>query len=204
MNDGLWSVVDEGNSVTYHKDKSLDKYEYVAGRDGDGVIKSAIASPRVSGGNMAWNSDLARTIVPDIVSVGVGGTAIAGTGAGTSFELNWITRGPDASWRPILSVTQSVGAGFSVDATLNIGGSYYLGPVQNIRRDNINTSIKNGNVSIFYSGGVAEGGKIGGTISTVLSPKIEMVNLQLNLGISIPSPIGINGATGVSNTYILY
>ena len=39
--DGLWSINDTENGVSYFKDRSLDKFDNVIGRGADGVIKSA-------------------------------------------------------------------------------------------------------------------------------------------------------------------
>lgn len=41
---------------------------------------------------------MARTAVPDFLSVGVGFTGIAGPGGGSSIEANWVLRGPEASF----------------------------------------------------------------------------------------------------------
>ncbi|MFY0255836.1 RHS repeat-associated core domain-containing protein [Chitinophaga sp. 30R24] len=89
----------------------------------------------------AWNAPATRAVVPDIVNAGVGFSGVFGVGAGTSVELNWVLRGPEASIKPVITTTETVAGGFSVDATLNLGGASYLGPVSDINRGMLQTSI---------------------------------------------------------------
>ncbi len=154
----------------------------------------------------AWNSPLARAYVPDFVSVGGGFTGIALVGGGTSLEANWVLRGPEASLLPAITTTQSVGGGYSIDATLNIGRANYLGPVNEISRSMLQTSIGDGQATIWGSGGVAAGGKIGVTGSyTPTDGGYGIVGGQLNIGAGLPAgPLPANAAGGVSNTFILY
>lgn len=68
----------------------------------------------------AWNHPLTRYHIPDFIHIGGGFDAIVGIGGATSFELNWVTRGPQASFSPAITTTQALGSGFSVDATINV------------------------------------------------------------------------------------
>lgn len=153
----------------------------------------------------AWNSNLARTYVPVFISLGVGFSGIVGIGGGTSLEANWVLRGSEASLLPGITTTQNIGGGYSIDATFNIGGANYLGPVRDINRGMLQTSIQDGQVSIWGSGGVTAGGKIGVTGS--LSPTSTgygIVGGQVNIGVGMPAgPLPANGAGGISNTFIL-
>jgi len=154
----------------------------------------------------AWNSPMARVYFPDFVSVGGGFTGIALVGGGTSLEANWVLRGPEASLLPAITTTQSVGGGYSIDATLNIGRANYLGPVNEISRSMLQTSIGDGQATIWGSGGVVAGGKIGVTGSyTPTDGGYGIVGGQLNIGAGLPAgPLPANAAGGVSNTFILY
>ena len=157
--------------------------------------------------NDAWNSPLARTYVPDFISIGGGFTGIALAGGGTSIEANWVLRGPEASISPAITATQSIGGGYSIDATLNIGGSTYLGSVSEINRGMLQTSTGNGDFpTVWGSGGVAAGGKIG--ISGSYTPTdggYGIVGRQVNIGAGLPAgPLPANVAGGVSNTFMLY
>jgi RHS repeat-associated protein len=153
----------------------------------------------------AWNSAPARVIVPDFVSVGVGFTAIAPVGGATNFDLNWVTRGPEASWKPVYTTTLEVGVGYSIDATVNIGGTVYLGNVNDIRRDMLQTSIGQGDVTYWGSAGVAAGGKIGVTGTYTPTPTgYGLLGGQINIGGGLPlGPLPVNAAGGVSNTIII-
>jgi RHS repeat-associated protein len=160
----------------------------------------------------SWrDNDLLRWI-PDIITVGGGFNGIAILGSGTSFEANWITRGPDASILPIITTTQSLGGGYSIDATFNVGASYYLGPSKEINRNIVQTNFgADGGVSYWGSAGVAAGGKIGGTL--VYTPATQtppsravggIISITGNFGAGLPAgPLPANAALGVSNTFII-
>ena len=155
----------------------------------------------------AYNSAIGRMVVPDFLAVGVGLNGIAGGGGGTSIEFRWVTHGLEASWKPMITVTQSVGGGFSVDATLNIEAANYIGNVNNITHSMMQTSSPNGDFpTIWGSGGVAAGGKIG--VTGYVTPNVGgsfIIGRELNLGVGLPAgPLPANGAGGVSNTWILY
>jgi RHS repeat-associated protein len=159
----------------------------------------------------SWrDSDLLRWI-PDIITVGGGFSGIGIIGAGTSVELNWITRGPDASLLPVLSTTQSLGGGYSIDATVNLGFSYYIGPSNEINREIIKTNIGEGGVTYWAGGGLSAGGKLGGTIgyTPATSPTPSgsigsLVSLTGSFGVGLPAgPLPFNAASGISNTFIL-
>jgi hypothetical protein len=154
-----------------------------------------------------YNSAIGRTMVPDFLAVGVGFNGVFGVGGGTSIDFRWVTRGPEASWKPMITVTQSIGGGFSVDATLNIETANYFGNVNNITRSMWQTSSPDGDYpTIFMAGGVAAGGKIG--ITGYVTPNVGgsfIFGRELNIGVGLPAgPLPINGAVGASNTWILY
>jgi hypothetical protein len=154
----------------------------------------------------AWNSPMARAYVPDFVSIGVGFTGIALVGGGTSLEANWVLRGPEASLLPAITTTQSVGGGYSIDATLNIGRGNYLGPVNQINRGMFQTNIKDGQVTVWGSGGLTAGGKVGVSGSyTPINLNSGVLGVQVNIGVGLPfGPLPGNGAGGVSNTFTFY
>lgn len=162
------------------------------------------------GGNLfseAYNSAIGRMMVPDFLAIGVGFNGIAGVGGASSIEFRWVTHGPEASWKPAITVTQSVGGGFSVDATLNLEVANYIGNVNNITRSMMQTSTPNGDLpTIWGSGGIAAGGKIG--VTGYVTPNVGgsfIFGRELNIGAGLPAgPLPANGAGGVSNTWILY
>jgi RHS repeat-associated protein len=155
----------------------------------------------------ANNSAIGRMADPDFLAVGVGFNGIAGVGGGTSIEFRWVTHGPEASWKPMITVTESVGGGFSVDATLNIEAANYIGNVNNITRSMMQTSSPNGDFpTIWGSCGVAAGGKIG--VTGYVTPNVGgsfIIGRELNLGAGLSAGLlPANGAGGASNTWILY
>ncbi len=57
----------------------------------------------------------------------------------------------------------------------------------------------------WVSGSFTEGGKIGYTGSITNSGNSYIIGSELNVGIGAPAgPVPVNGATGGSNTYVLY
>ena len=154
-----------------------------------------------------WNNPIIRTVVPDFITIGFGFNGIVGFGGGTSIEINWITRGPEASWKPVLTITQTIGGGYSIDATLNIGGAKYLGNANNIKRSMLQTNTCTGDLPTMWgSAGFTAGGKIGATVNyTPTKSGYGITSQYINIGVGLPAgPIPVNGAGGVSNTWILY
>ena len=207
--DNTWSVVNPSEGIMYSRDKSLMGLDNVIGLRPDGVTKSVVVFDKSYSKwetflSDCWNSTIARNFIPDYISIGFGFSGIAGVGASSSFELNWLVRGPEASWSPIVSTTQTVGGGFSVDATINIGGANFLGETYNLERNFIQTSIGDGGIGGFISGGVSAVGKIGFTGGFSASNNSTLISSQLNLGLGLPcGPLPGNVAGGVSNTFIL-
>lgn len=81
-------------------------------RDAISGTTSAISS-QLTGG---WDSNAVRSFTGDFLNIGVGFSGIAGGGAGTSWEFNWVLHGPEASFYPALTTTPSLGGGYNVDA----------------------------------------------------------------------------------------
>ena len=148
-----------------------------------------------------------RRYIPDFFHIGFGVDHIDGFGGAESIELNWITRGDDASFWPVLTVTYANGVGKSMDVTLNIGGSFYYGPVDEIARDMLNTRLDqsgplDGGITIYANGGGGFIGKGGATVSATPINNTIIVGSSISLGLSPAG--GASGSAGTSNTVILY
>ncbi len=151
-----------------------------------------------------WHSPEARVSVPDIISIGVSYNAIYGVGpGGAGGKLNWITRGPDASLWPVVTTSVNSGVGFDIDATLDIGGYNFLGPVDGISKDFLNTNYnENGGFTTYTSFGIAEGGKIGLTFTAEETGTGKLIGRFFNIGAGIPvGPLPFNGSAGVSQSF---
>lgn len=136
----------------------------------------------------------------------MGFNAIYGIGNYSSIDLKWVVRGKEASIYPIVSVSESIGGGFSIDATINFGGLNYAGNVNEIKRSMVQTSTPSGDIpTIWGSVGITAGGKIGVTGGvTPLGNGRFLLQRQLNIGGGIPAgPVPINAAGGISNTWII-
>ncbi|WP_228417109.1 RHS repeat-associated core domain-containing protein [Chryseobacterium piscicola] len=153
-----------------------------------------------------WNSDFVRGFTGDFVNVGVGFSGIAGTGGGTSFELNWVIHGPEASILPAFTTTPSIGGGYNVDLTFNVGNVNYTGMASQITRSMLITNTRNGDIpTVWGAGSISAGGNLGltGTV-TRLNGGEFLVGGQVNVGLGLPAgPVPFNGSGGVSNTYLI-
>ncbi|ELR68106.1 hypothetical protein C900_00944 [Fulvivirga imtechensis AK7] len=144
-----------------------------------------------------WNSPFARYHVPDFPSLGVGFSGIAGFGGGTSFELKWVARGPDASFVPAVTVTQAVGAGYDVSAGVQIGGANYLGDVQDLNYEMLQTLFNAGDATYFGSAGLGPVSLTGTYTPTPTGYGILGFSGQFGPSLG-------KGAGGVMNTKFLY
>ncbi len=194
VNKGEWYV---GNQIDYTGEGAGVAYQRVFD----------YGSGNKSFGEHVWNHPLTRYHISDFATVGVGFNGIAIFGGGSSIEMNWVLRGPDASWKSLITTTQAIGGGYSIDATLNVGGANYLGNVRDIRKTMLQTSTPNGDLpTIWGSAGVAAGGKIGVTGTyTPTQTGDGIIGRYLNVGAGLPAgPVPVNASGGVSNTWIIY
>ncbi len=155
-----------------------------------------------------WDGPIGRWLVSDFLNIGVGFSGVFGFGAGSSVELNWITHGPQASWKPVVTVTQQVGGGYAIDATINLGAVRYSGSASDITRSMVATNtFGNGDYpTIWGAGAFSAGLNIGGTGTfTPLGGGNSLYGGQVNVGVGLPAgPVPVNGAGGVSNTWIIH
>jgi RHS repeat-associated protein len=187
--------VDAHNLVGYEKEYYKKLNQFISSQSGRRLLVEDI-----------WNSRYMRAQIPDFISVGIGFSGIVATGGNSSIELRWVTRGPEASLLPAVTTTQSVGAGYQIDAMINIEGANYFGDVKNIRREMMQTHSATGDMPAFWgSGGFTAGGKIGITGYFIPYEGSLIIGRELNIGVGLPAGIfPVNGAMGVSNTWILH
>jgi hypothetical protein len=203
---GAWKRQDApGKDVTVNGGKVMtdaEKAEY----DSKHNKNQGSSSSTKSSINSLWNSTLMRAYIPDFISIGVGYDLIYNVGEGKSIDFNWVTRGPEASFLPVITITQKAGGGYDLSGTLNFGGVNYLGDVKDIRRRMLETNFANGEFTMWTHAGIAAGGKVGvtGTLTQNENGKY-LIGRHLNIGIGAPFGIvPVNVSAGVSNTFILY
>jgi hypothetical protein len=102
----------------------------------------------------------------------------------------------------LITATPSLGIGLDAGGTAGIGGSNYMGPVNDIRRDFVNTSIADSKFGIYGSGSISVGLKAGLTVTVSKAGKSILVGRQINAGLGYPT-VG-QGSGGVFNTFTLY
>ena len=141
---------------------------------------------------------LHTTEIPKAVHIGVGYSAITGTGASGSLNFNFIIRGPQASLNPVITYTQGIGGGMSFGAVFNVGATNKVGsPI--LRSDFATRSDKGALPSVWGQGGISVGAKLG-VSSNYTSGGIYSGELNIGIG----SPTFGSGSGGVSNSYILH
>ena len=191
--------------------------DFLAIRNGAPPVKESLPEPAPEpepitdgGGGFGirdiWNSPPARALIPDYISIGTGFSSIFGTGSSTSFEANWVTRGDEADWKPMVTTTIGAGVGFDVDySILSIGGANYLGPVSGITRDRIPTDFRNGDGATLYGSGAATFLGANFSIGADYTPSSKVLGRSVDIGIGLsPGPIPFSGSTGVRNTYKIH
>jgi hypothetical protein len=170
--------------------KNIPTYSHFFGREGEESLAGA-----------AWNHPLTRYHIPDYVSVSfMNFQGVAGAGGSINFESVWVLRGPEASWKPMITASPSLGVGLDVGATAGVGGYNYIGPVNEIRRDFINTTKP---VGVYGSGSLAFLG-LKASLAVTVSPagRSILVGRSINGGLGYPT-VG-QGSVGVFNTYTLH
>ena len=153
-----------------------------------------------------WNSPIARFYVPDVVSIGFGGDFITLLGAGTSFDLNIVMRGDEAFSSPSISVTQSIAVGASLDVFVRLQTSNYLGSVDNVSMNMIETNsfdpVDPASPTIGFNLSESALISLGGGASATYYNGTFVVDRGFTIGLGLPAPN--HGCVGVSNTWILY
>ncbi|MCI3937393.1 hypothetical protein MQX03_09280 [Chryseobacterium aahli] len=165
----------------------------------------AIVNASGDAGLINWDSDAVRGFTGDFVNVGGGFSGISTAGGGTSFEANWVLHGPEASFLPAITTTPSVGAGYNLDLTINVGNANYTGNASDITRSMLVTNTRNGDVPTgWVAGSLTAGGEIGVTGTATKVNGGFIFGTQLNAGGGLPlEPVPINASAGVSNTYLI-
>ena len=85
--DGIWSIDDTKNGVSYFKDRSLDKFDNVIGRGEDGVIQSALVTGQSSAQSQGdgWHPPMAMISGQDVLDGAAGALSHPATSIGLQF-----------------------------------------------------------------------------------------------------------------------
>jgi RHS repeat-associated protein len=139
-----------------------------------------------------------KEYLPDAYTLSVGFTGIAGTGAGTSIDVNYILKGKDASIIPTITITQNIGIGYDVNAYISGNITYYYGE-GDFLSGMFETSIKDGFYSFF--GSISAENLIGIGYDGQVNVFGTTHTHGINIGIAPP---GTSVSVGLSNTYIIW
>jgi len=154
-----------------------------------------------------WNSAVVRNYIPDLLEIGIGGTAAYGPVGGTvSAELTWLLRGEPSIW-PVATITFGSAHGKDQGGFIKAGGGYISGDPMRLRRNMIPTTGKD------YTIGASGGGAIYGlSIAYTPSSQITMTSFQLttpggpsgSVSLTQSYPISIPDFSGLREMYIEY
>ncbi|MDE5976667.1 MAG: hypothetical protein K2G69_08975, partial [Muribaculaceae bacterium] len=200
--EGTWVIINRPEGYQYYQDSNYSDRE-------DGVVKSALCFDKPPSMfstefNYVYNSSLGRSIIPDFIQVGIGYDGIVGVGASCNWELNWVLRGPERSWKPIVSMTAGTGTGFSIGTQISFQSGKYVGPADIIRRNMISTTLKDGSATLGISGGPDAIGRLNVGIYICPTNNSAVVYQSIGIGIGIPAgPLPLNGSFTATNTFII-
>jgi len=139
-----------------------------------------------------------KEYLPNAYTLSVGFTGIAATGAGTSIDLNYILKGKDASIIPTITITESIGIGYDVNAYISGNITYYYGE-GDFLSSMFETSIGKSQYSYFgsFSGEDIIGIGYDFNWNTIGNTHSHGINIGI-------APPGVSASGGLSNTYILW
>lgn len=171
--------------------QNVPTYSHFFGREGEESLAGA-----------AWNHSVTRAYIPDYVGISFFNVqGVAGLGGSIDFDLMWTLRGNEASWKPLIAASPSLGVGAEAGITVGVNAYSYLGDAHDIERGFLETnSFDKKNPTIGGYGSISLP-VIKGGISVTLSPakKSYLLGRQYNIGVGIGG-----GSAGVFNTYILH
>nr|MBI1229719.1 hypothetical protein [Cytophagales bacterium] len=199
--DGSWAVNNRKEGISYFRDNSLDGL-YVVGRRADGIIKSALvlAQPYnevTASASEIWNSPIARSYVPDRISLSFSSSVTAFAGTNIDLSLNWITRGHDAQFTPyaVLTAGGQGGPQVSGDALINYSVGYYAtSDMRNLQRGQARDGLLGWSTHGSVDAGLGFGGSITGSVGFQALPLVSRPT-WISGGVGIGASIG-GGATG--------
>ncbi|WP_234111077.1 RHS repeat domain-containing protein [Chryseobacterium sp. R2A-55] len=193
-----------------NKGKPIDIDEVVVtGKKNEGAAASSNSGTNFSFSNIGnsisnlWNSNFARGIVPDKITLSHSQSLTVYIGETTDISLNWITRGNDSQIIPyaIFTAGGHGGGRASADALVNIGaGTYLISDMRNLPKGQARDALLGWSAYGTASVGFVAGGSITGSVGFSGSPLISKptwVSGAIGGGASIGG--GITG--GISYSY---
>ncbi len=145
----------------------------------------------------AWNSPIARSHIPDKISLSFSSSVTAFAGTNTDFSLNWITRGHDSQFMPyaVLTVGGQGGPQVSGDALININVGYYATTdMRNLQSGEARDGLLGWSIYGSVDAGLGIGGSVTGSVGFQDSPFVSRPT-WLSGGVGAGASIG-GGATG--------
>ncbi len=153
----------------------------------------------------AWNSPAARAVVPDKVGFSFSTSATAAVGTSNSLNIDWITRGNDASLIPYVTLTGGFQGGIkaSADANINFNIGWFNSP--DLRNES--TGITSNGLlgwSAYGGGSVGAGANLNVSGSLGFRENPGSKPTWLTIGIGTGGGIGGGTSGGLSLTAPLF
>ena len=182
-------------------------YDFTTGTsyiDG-GMLEPVDCTPPRTLWDKIWYSTPMRGILPDIITVSVGGDCYDLFGGGISFELNFFLRGEGASPLPLITCSPKLGVetGGSASVNLCISRKGYSGDAHDLKRNMLLGETVWGQVSVpLIPGFSAEGGL---SYSPLKNGKgIFSMDTQVSYGVSLQQEsltVGVSYTMELCDTY---
>jgi len=143
------------------------------------------------------------SIAPDAISFDIELSGEAGTGVDAELSIIWILKGQNASFKPVIVLTTTVGYGYDVGATVGLS-AYNKGFGDILRSDfetPLNTPFLNRGVKTSFSGSFL--GQLGVDYTYTPLPNGNFIN---NYGLSVGASVtpGPNYTQGIPTSIILW
>jgi hypothetical protein len=96
----------------------------------------------------------------------IGMNAVGGVGGGTSVDFNWLIKGEEASWSPIITVSQSMEVGMNISPISVSLNTYEFWGKTSPLRSYLQTSLAQEQFGVTYSAGISNwGGSFSGAFA---------------------------------------
>lgn len=203
----LYKTFNGGGDVFHDGSEWVVQQQNKLSFDGQGAsYEASFASDWGNGnktfGEHVWNHPYTRSQIPDYVGISFFNVqGVWGAGGSIDFDLMWTLRGDEASWKPLIAATPSLGVGAEAGITVGVNAYSYLGNAHDIKRGFLETNSFDKNSPTIGGYGSISLPVIKGGISVTLSPagKSYLLGRQYNIGVGTGG-----GSVGVFNTYILH
>lgn len=153
-----------------------------------------------------WNGALARSHVPDKLTLSLSSSLTVFAGENTTLSFDWITRGHDASFMPYTTFTVGgqVGPQISADALIGVGAGYFAtSDMRSLAPGQAANGLLGWSSNVSVDAGAGLGGSITGSVGFSNTPFTSRPT-WISGGVAGGASIGAGGTVGVSYTLPIF